>query len=165
MNDRHLEQEVVEQVRRHFSQHGLMRLLGARLVAVERGRVVVGMAYRDDVTQHHGYFHGGGTGAIADTAGGFAGITLVPLDKTMLTVEYKINLLEPAKGQRLEAEATVVRAGRTLMNTELRVFACQDDRRKLVASGQQTLIVAALPPIDPTRARERPKSTANRPHL
>lgn len=140
-----LDPEVADQVRHHFSQHGLMKLLGACLVTVERGRVIVGLAYRDEVTQHHGYFHGGGTGAIADTAGGFAGITLMPVDKTVLTVEYKINLLEPAQGDRLEAEAVVVRAGRTLMSTDLRVWAYRQEARKLIASGQQTLIVANLP--------------------
>jgi uncharacterized protein (TIGR00369 family) len=140
-----LDPEVADQVRHHFARHGLMKLLGAYLVAVERGRVIVGLAYRDEVTQHHGYFHGGGTGAIADTAGGFAGISLMPVDKTVLTVEYKINLLEPAQGDRLEAEAVVVRAGRTLMNTDLRVWAYRQEVRKLIASGQQTLIVAHLP--------------------
>jgi uncharacterized protein (TIGR00369 family) len=140
-----LDPDVADQVRHHFSRHGLMQLLGAHLVTVERGRVVVGLAYRDEVTQHHGYFHGGGTGAIADTAGGFAGITLVPIDKTVLTVEYKVNLLERAQGDRLEAEAIVVRAGRTLMSTDFRVWAYRQEMRKLIASGQQTLIVVNLP--------------------
>lgn len=92
------------------------------------------------MTQQNGYFHGGATSAIADTAGGFAGYTLFPDDTSVLTVEYKINLLAPAEGDHLEAVGTVLKPGRTLTVCRLEVFAVRGEERKLVANGQQTLI-------------------------
>ncbi|MFG2865946.1 hotdog fold thioesterase [Streptomyces sioyaensis] len=95
---------------------------------------------RPEVTQQHGYFHAGATSAIADSAGGYAAYTLFPENTEVLTVEYKINLLASAVGDHIEAVGTVVTSGRTLTVCRLEVFGVQDDRRQLVASGQQTLI-------------------------
>jgi uncharacterized protein (TIGR00369 family) len=106
--------------------------------------VVITLPSRPEVTQQHGYFHAGATGAIADSAGGYAAFTLFPEDTSVLTVEYKINLLAPAVGDRIEAVGTVLKPGRTSTVCQLEVFAVQDGQRKLVAAGQQTLI--CLPP-------------------
>jgi uncharacterized protein (TIGR00369 family) len=137
--------QVVDRVRASFERQGLMRLLGARLAVVERGRVRIDLPRRPEVSQQHGYVHAGATGAIADTAGGYAALTLMPATSDVLTVEYKLNLLAPAAGD-LEATGTVLRPGRTLTVCRLEVFSVDGDQRKLVAAGQQTLISV---PTDP----------------
>ncbi|MCX5320705.1 PaaI family thioesterase [Streptomyces sp. NBC_00120] len=133
--------EVQERVRASFDQQGLMTHLGARLTRIAPGVVHIALPARPEVTQQHGYFHAGATSSIADSAGGYAAFTLFPEDTEVLTVEYKINLLAPALGDRLEAVGTVLKAGRALTVCQLEVFAALDDgTRKLVANGQQTLI-------------------------
>lgn len=132
--------EVVERVQASFDRQGLMRLLGAELTYVAAGQVQINLPRRDEVTQQHGYIHAGATSAIADTAGGYAALTLMPSTSEVLTVEYKLNLLAPAAGDHLEAIGTVLKSGRTLSICRLEVFAVRGDGRKLVAAGQQTLI-------------------------
>lgn len=132
--------EVRARIQDSFDRQGLMRHLGARLTHIGPGRVSISLPARPEVTQQNGYFHAGATSAIADTAGGYAAFTLFPEGTSVLTVEYKINLLAPAEGERIEAEGTVLRPGRTLTVCRLEVFAVRDERRKLVATGQQTLI-------------------------
>ncbi len=132
--------EVVARVRTSFDRQGLMRLLGAELLNVAPGRVQITLPRRPEVSQQHGYVHAGATSAIADTAGGYAALTLMPETSEVLTVEYKLNLLAPAAGDHLEAIGTVLRSGRTLSVSQLEVFAVQGNQRKLVAAGQQTLI-------------------------
>jgi uncharacterized protein (TIGR00369 family) len=98
-----------------FERQGLMTLLGAELVEAADGRAAIEVPYGEDLTQQHGYFHGGVVTAIADTACGYAAYTTMPEDASVLTVEFKINLVNPAAGERLRAEATVRKAGRTLV--------------------------------------------------
>ena len=98
-----------------FDRQGLMTLLGAELVDAGGGRAVIEVPYREDLTQQHGYFQGGVVTAIADTACGYAAYTTMPADASVLTVEFKINLMNPAAGERLRAEARVHKAGRTLV--------------------------------------------------
>lgn len=123
-----------------FNRQGLMALLGAQLHEVAWGKVVIRLPFRAELTQQHGYFHAGGTSAIADTAGGYAGLTHFPPDHSVLTVEFKLNLLAPAEGEYLEAVGQVVRSGRTLTICTLEVFAIKAAQRTLVALGQQTLM-------------------------
>jgi uncharacterized protein (TIGR00369 family) len=132
--------EVRERVRDSFERQGLMHHLGARLAEIAPGRVHIVLPSRPEVTQQHGYFHAGATSAIADSAGGYAAYTLFPEDSSVLTVEYKINLLAPAEGDHLEAVGTVLRSGRTLTVCRLEVFGVRGAEKSLVASGQQTLI-------------------------
>jgi len=87
-----------------------------------------------------GYFHTGTTSAIADSAGGYAAFTLFSENTSVLTVEYKINLLAPALGDHIEALGTVLKSGRTLTVCRLEVFGVKGRQRSLVAAGQQTLI-------------------------
>lgn len=126
-----------------FARQGLMRHLGAELADVEPGRVVIGLAARPEVTQQHGYIHAGATSAIADSAGGYAALTLFGEEDEVLTVEYKLNLVAPAAGDRLEAVGVVLRSGRTITVCRLDVYAHRDGDRSLVAAGQQTLIRVA----------------------
>lgn len=132
--------EIQARVRDSFERQGLMHHLGARLSEIAPGRVHIVLPSRPEVTQQHGYFHAGATSAIADSAGGYAAYTLFPEDSSVLTVEYKINLLAPAEGDHLEAIGTVLKSGRTLTVCRLEVFGVQGAERSLVASGQQTLI-------------------------
>lgn len=132
--------EVWERVTRSFESQGLMTLLGARLTHVGPGRVEIVLPSRAEVTQQHGYVHAGATSAIADSAGGYAALTLFGSGDDVLTVEYKLNLLAPAEGNQLEAVGTVVKSGRTLTVCTLEVYGVNGARRTLVAVGQQTLM-------------------------
>lgn len=131
---------VQARVRDSFERQGLMGLLGARLAHIGPGLVRIVLPSRPEVSQQHGFVHAGATSAIADTAGGYAALTLFPEGSEVLTVEYKINLLAPAAGDHLEAVGTVRRSGRTLTVCQLDVYAVTDSSRVLVATGQQTLI-------------------------
>ncbi|MCZ0991535.1 PaaI family thioesterase [Streptomyces diastatochromogenes] len=133
--------EVQQRIQDSFDRQGLMGHLGARIGHIGPGRVHIVLPARPEVTQQHGFVHAGATSAIADSAGGYAALTLLPEDSEVLTVEYKINLLAPATGEHIEAIGTVLKAGRTLTVCQLEVYGVQDDgERKLVANGQQTLI-------------------------
>ena len=111
-----------------FNRQGLMTLLGAQLVEAADGRAAIEVPYREDLTQQHGYFHGGVVTAIADTACGYAAYTTMPEDASVLTVEFKINLMNPAAGERLRAEANVHKAGRTLVVVGASVTVIRDDK-------------------------------------
>jgi uncharacterized protein (TIGR00369 family) len=117
-----------ERVRESFSRQGLMQNLGAELTAVGPGSTEIRVRHRPEITQQHGYFHAGVSGAIADTACGYAAYTRMPSDSSVLTVEYKINLLAPADGEELIARAKVMRAGRTLTVCTADVFVRKDRR-------------------------------------
>ncbi|MFJ2158303.1 PaaI family thioesterase [Streptomyces sp. NPDC087856] len=118
-----------------------MSHLGALVAHIGPGRVHLVLPVRPEVTQQHGYVHAGATSAIADSAGGYAALTLFDEESEVLTVEYKINLLAPAAGDHLEAIGTVLKPGRTLTVCQLEVYGVHPDgTRKLVANGQQTLI-------------------------
>ena len=101
-------------IRESFSRQGMMKHLGARLAAVGPGHAEIRAPVRAELTQQHGYFHAGVSGTIADSACGYAAYTLMPADSSVLTVEYKMNLLAPAEGEELIARAKVLRSGKTL---------------------------------------------------
>ncbi|MGI6855108.1 PaaI family thioesterase [Mesorhizobium sp. 1B3] len=130
-------------IRDSFARQGLMEHLGASINEVRRGLVSIRMPFRPVLSQQHGYFHAGGTSAIADSAGGYAGFTMFPENSSVLTVEFKINLLNPAQGEALEAIGKVIKSGKTLTICQLEVFADSAGSRSLVAIGQQTLICLA----------------------
>ena len=128
-------------VRDSFARQGAMRLMGAVLAEVAPGYCAITLVPRPEVSQQHGYVHAGVVSAIVDSAGGYAGYTLFPEDSSVLTVEFKLNLVAPAAGERLVAEGFVVKAGRTLTITRGEVHAEQGGARRLVALMQQTLMV------------------------
>jgi uncharacterized protein (TIGR00369 family) len=98
-----------------FARQGLMTTFGAELVRTERGEVEIAMPWSDRVTQQHGFFHGGVVGALSDSACGYAALSMVGEGEAGLTAEYKINLLSPARGERLIAVGRVLKPGRTLI--------------------------------------------------
>jgi uncharacterized protein (TIGR00369 family) len=118
-----------------------MQLIGASLTGVEPGRVTIELPVRDDLGQQHGYVHGGVVGMIADSAGGYAAFTLMPADASVLTVEYKINMLAPARGEMLIARGEALKPGRTLSIVRADVFARTGAKETLIAAMQQTLMV------------------------
>ena len=130
-----------ERVRASFAQQGAMALIGAELIAVEPGYCSIALAPRPELSQQHGYVHAGILATLVDSAGGYAGYTLFPEGSSVLTVEYKLNLLAPAQGERIVAEGFVVKPGRTLAVTGGEIHAERGDNRTLVALMQQTLMV------------------------
>jgi uncharacterized protein (TIGR00369 family) len=129
----------VSRVRESFGRQKAMALIGASLKSVEPGRVAIALPYRDDLTQQKGFVHGGILGMIADTACGYAAFSLMPAGGSLVTVEYKMNILTPARGS-LVAHGSVVKPGRTLTVARAEVYA---EDGKHVATMQQTLM--ALP--------------------
>jgi len=138
-------------VRDSFARQAAMRLIGASMPRVEPGYCEIELPYREDLTQQHGLFHGGFVGAIADTAGGYAAYTLFPAGDSILTVEYKINLLAPGAGDKLVASARVKKAGKTLTVCELEVVAISRGKPTLCAYGLATLIRLAGRPDRPRK--------------
>ncbi len=118
-----------------------MALIGASIVDVAAGYCAIQLTPRPEVAQQHGYVHAGIVAALVDSAGGYAGFTLFPEDSSVLTVEYKLNLLAPAQRERIVAEGFVVKPGRTLAIARGEVHAERAGRRTLVAIMQQTLMV------------------------
>jgi uncharacterized protein (TIGR00369 family) len=130
-----------ERVRNAYARQGAMRLIEAELTGLAPGYCAIALVPRPEVMQQNGYVHAGIVSTMVDSAGGFAGFTLFPADTSVLTVEFKLNLLAPAQGDRLVAEGFVVKAGRTLVITRGEVHGERDGKRTLVALMQQTLIV------------------------
>ncbi|HEY5404210.1 MAG TPA: PaaI family thioesterase [Pyrinomonadaceae bacterium] len=118
-----------------------MSSIGAELLIVEPGKVEIALPYRSDLTQQHGYLHAGIITTIADTACGYAAYTLMPAGSEVLSVEFKVNLLRPAKGERFVAVANVLKPGRTLTVVRADVFGISEsDERELIATMLATMI-------------------------
>ncbi len=133
--------DYAEQVRQSFARQAFMSHLGAELVDVSPGRREIGLAHRPELTQQHGYVHGGAIGAIVDSAMGYAGYSLAPPGSSVLTVEYKLNLVAPAAGERLIARGEVIKAGRTLTVCRGDVVVVADGAETLCATATQTLMI------------------------
>ena len=130
-----------ERVRASFRLQHAMSLIGAEMALVEPGYVEIHLPHKAEITQQHGFIHGGVVGMIADSAAGYAAMTLVPEGASVLTVEYKLNLMAPADGTALIARGEVVRPGRTLIVTRAEVVAIKDGREVSCALMQQTIMV------------------------
>lgn len=132
--------EFEARVRGSFARQQVMRTLGAELVAMEPGGVTIELPFRSDLTQQHGFIHAGVISTIADSACGYAAFTLMPSEAAVLTVEFKINLLAPAGGERFIARGRVVRSGRTLSTCAADVVAVENDKERLVATMLATVM-------------------------
>ena len=133
--------DYAQRVRSSFARQGAMTLIGAAMTELAPGYCAIAIQPHPEILQQHGYVHAGIVATLVDSAGGFAGFTLFPSDSSVLTVEFKLNLLAPATGDRLVAEGFVVKPGRTLVITRGEVHAEKGGQRTLVAMMQQTLIV------------------------
>jgi len=133
-----------QEVRQSFGQQSIMNMIGARLRLVEPGVVEITLPYRQDLTQQNGYLHAGIVTTIADSACGYAAFTLMPAGSGVLSVEFKVNLLRPAKGEGFLSRAEVIKAGKTLTVVRADVFATTENDRTLIATMQGTMMCLRL---------------------
>jgi uncharacterized protein (TIGR00369 family) len=103
-----------QRVRDSFARQAVMATLGAQLDTVAPGRIVIAMRHRSELTQQHGFLHAGIVSTALDSACGYAAFSLMPADAAVLTIEFKVNLLAPARGPEFRFEAEVTKAGRTI---------------------------------------------------
>jgi uncharacterized protein (TIGR00369 family) len=131
-----------QRVHESFALQGAMRTLGASLAAVEPGRVVIAMRHKPELTQQHGFVHAGMIAAALDSACGFAAFSLMPADAGVLTIEFKINLLAPARGPLLQFEGLVTKGGRTISVVDGRAWQSEpgSDEKKLIATMTATVM-------------------------
>ncbi|MGL5115867.1 MAG: PaaI family thioesterase [Beijerinckiaceae bacterium] len=132
--------QMRDRISESFARQTIMSTLGATLAEVEAGRVVIALAHAPHICQQHGFLHAGVVSTILDSACGYAGLSLMPEGSAVLTAEFKINLLTPAKGQRFLAEGRVVKAGRTLTIAQGEVVAIDGQKRTTVAIMTATLV-------------------------
>jgi uncharacterized protein (TIGR00369 family) len=136
----------VQEIEQSFAKQTVMSLIGGELTRVEPGVVEITLAYRSDLTQQHGYVHAGIITTIADSACGYAAYTLMPPNSDVLAVEFKVNLMRPAKGETFVARAEVIKSGRTLTVVRADVHALTgNDQRELVAIMQGTMMCLQRP--------------------
>ncbi|MFN4127779.1 PaaI family thioesterase [Pannonibacter indicus] len=129
-----------ERVRRSFARQPFMGHLGASLSHLAPGEVDIEMPHRAELTQQHGFFHAGSTTSIADSAAGYAALSLYPAGTGVLSTEFKINLLNPGKGGKLVARGRVIKPGRTLTICRSDVYGVTGDREIHVATGLFSMI-------------------------
>jgi len=124
--------QFADRVRASFARQEVMRTLGATLTRVEPGLVEIALPFRNDLTQQHGFLHAGVITTIVDSACGYAALSLMPAQTGVLSIEYKVNFLAPARGSRFIARGRVLRAGKTITVCMGDVMAVQDDGQEVV---------------------------------
>ena len=129
-----------DRVRTSFARQAFMGTLGARLGRVEPGEVDIELPVREPLTQQHGYVHAGALASVLDSAAGYAAFTLMPAGAAVLSIEFKINMLEPARGRSILARGRVVRSGRTISVCRADALAMDDGRETLVATLTGTMM-------------------------
>lgn len=129
-----------QRISESFYSQGLMKTLNCKLGEISAGKVEAILPFSQGLTQQHGYFHGGITGAMADNVAGFAAYTLFQENDSGLTAEYKINLIAPAEGDFMIARAEVIKGGRTLIIVKSDVYAKIQDTEKHIATGLFTIM-------------------------
>ena len=128
-----------KELRASFLNQPLMPYMGAKLSAISPGKAQIEVAYKKNITQQHGLFHGGVSGAIADNAAGFAAMTLMDREKEPLTIEFKINFLNIANGKSLIAQAVILQGGRSIFHGESKVYTIKEKNKILVATALVTI--------------------------
>ena len=129
-----------QRVRDSFALQGAMGTIGASLGEIAPGTVEILLDWAPGLTQQHGFLHAGMVATALDSACGYAGFTLMPTGTGVLTIEFKVNLLAPARGQRFRMVGQVVKPGRTITVTEGRAYATDSGREKLIATLGATLM-------------------------
>ena len=132
--------DFIQTVKKSFSKQGLMRHLGAIIDMIEPGHVSITMPFSDDLTQQHDYYHAGSLTSIVDSACGYAALTLMPPNTEVLTIEFKVNFVSPAIGDRVVAHGRVVKPGSTITVCQGEVVAIQDGGEKICALMQATML-------------------------
>lgn len=132
--------DFAARVRASFARQAVMATLGITLEEVQAGRVVLKMRHRDDLTQQHGFLHAGVVSTALDSACGYAAFSLMPPEAAVLTIEFKVNLLAPARGPGFRVEAEVTKAGRTISVVDGRALESGPDGERLVATMTATIM-------------------------
>jgi len=132
--------DFAARVRDSFGRQPFMDFLGARITGLEPGFCEITVDFRRELTQQHGFVHGGVLASIADSAAGYAAFSLMPAEASILTVEYKLNILRPGQGEAMIARGRVVKPGRTLTVVQADVFARSGGREEQVLASLQTLM-------------------------
>src|SRR5687768_3232621 len=127
-------------VRASFGKQRIMRTMGAVLERVAPGEVDVRLPFHEDFTQQHGFLHAGAIAAVADSACGYAALTMMPADAAVLSIEFKVNMLATAKGDAIIDRDSVVRAGKTIVVSRADVYAVTGSEEKQVAAMQGTMM-------------------------
>lgn len=135
-----------------FNRQHFMETLGAHISDLDAGYCEVQLSYAKNLTQQHGYFHGGLIGTLADNAGGYAAFTLMNATDSVLTIEYKLNIMAPANGELLVARGKVLRAGRRLTVAQTDVFSVKDGVESLCATSLGTFMVLPETSDEPKEA-------------
>ncbi|MEE8444784.1 MAG: PaaI family thioesterase [Alphaproteobacteria bacterium] len=138
-----------DRVRASFGRQPFMGHIGAELTILRPGYCEIDLPYRKALTQQHGFIHGGAMATIADCAAGYAAFSLMPADSSVLTVEYKLNIVRPGEGEKLIARAQVIKPGRTLTVVNSDVFAIKDGVETLCVTSLQTLMALPGRPDEP----------------
>lgn len=133
--------EFAERVRASFNKQQIMNTLGATLTHVEPGLVEIGMPFRPELTQQHGFLHAGVTTTIVDSACGYAALSVMPPNTGVLSIEYKVNMLAPGQGSHFIARGRVVRAGRTIIVCSGDVLAISEGKETMIATMVATMLV------------------------
>lgn len=140
MNYEPKNKEFRKKVQESFDRQKFMDLIGAELVQIKPGYCEIKVLFNESLTQQHGFFHAGVISTLADNTAGYAAFSLMEADSSILTVEFKLNLIAPGKGDALIGKAHVIKNGRTLTICRSEIYAIQDGNSTLCAAGQSTLI-------------------------
>lgn len=132
-------------IRSSFEKQGVMKTIGGNLVKVIPGEVQIEFSFLESLTQQHGYIHAGIITAVVDSACGYAAYTLMPADSEVLTIEYKVNFMSPAKGQTFRGVGKVLKPGRNITVCTGDVVAIDEGTEKVVASMLATMISVRKP--------------------
>jgi uncharacterized protein (TIGR00369 family) len=147
-------------VRKSFLRQGFMKFIGAKLGGVKPGYCEIHLPYKKELSQQHGFFHAGVIGTIADNTGGYAAYSLMGAESSILTVEYKLNLVAPGDGDLLIGRAWVVKPGRTLTVCRSEVFAVKNGIEKLCATSLMTLMAMTAMADEPPPNKKRKSNKA-----
>jgi uncharacterized protein (TIGR00369 family) len=129
-----------QRVRESFARQGAMHTLGASLAELTPGRVVITLPWAQALTQQHGFLHAGMVSTALDSACGYAALSLMPAEASVLTIEFKVNLLAPAQGETFRMVGQVIKAGRSVSVAEGQAYALREGQEKLIATMSCTLM-------------------------
>lgn len=132
--------EYAEKVRESFNRQAIMKTVNATISSVTPGRVEIEFPFQANLTQQHGFIHAGIVSTVLDSACGYAAFSLMPEEAAVLTIEFKVNLLLPAQGERFRAVGLVQKSGRTISVTEGELYAQSNGAEKLVATMTGTIL-------------------------
>lgn len=144
-------EDYAARTRASFARQQFMETLGVHITGLDAGYCEMRLPYANKLTQQHGYFHGGVIGTLADNAGGYAAFTLLKATDSILTIEYKLNIMAPANGELLIARGQVLRPGRRVTVAQTDLFSFNDGIETHCATSLATLMVLANTPDDPTK--------------